>query len=312
MAKTKIKDSVWAILAQGLKLYFSNFKEFTKYMAFPVLGQVFGLILTFAGAYLYTENLPFLINNFAIFNNFSIIFATLILILLPGLIIFVKAFWDYLVAYGAICSMTENSLKSGRVYDFQAHTELINRRTFQYVLLWLLFGLFTAFAYFPLFWVIGLILFVYFILIFQVFTFEEDKSPIACFSRSLEIIKGNFWRTFALMLLLWLTTQLILPELIKFGFNLLDMLAFFASSFDLYTSQLPISDFNLWIKSTSINYEITSLTIARLMAEAFLGYIVIGFTLPIRSICFTLWYKNLARFEPTVDKKLLKRAMEKD
>lgn len=312
MAKAKIKDSVWSILAQGFKLYFSNFKEFTKYMAFPVLGQVFGIILTCTMAYVYTENLPYLVMKFEIFNNFSTIFTVLILLILPGLIIFMKAFWEYLVAYGAICSMTDNSLKSGRVYDFQAHTELINRRTFKYILLWLLFGLFTALAFFPLFWVVGLILFVYFVLIFQVFTFEEDKSPIVCFQRSLEIIKHNFWRTLGLITVLWLFTYVLLPDLIKFLCNIANIIAFFAIPFDLYAQQLPIKDVNSWLVSTPFAYQLNSLMVAKIMVEGFLGYIILGFTLPIRSICFTLWYKNLAKFEPTVDKKLLKRAMEKD
>ena len=60
-----------------------------------------------------------------ILNNFGLLVLFAILITLPGLAIFVKAFWEYLVAYGAVNSMVENMLKSGKVYDFDAHTELV-------------------------------------------------------------------------------------------------------------------------------------------------------------------------------------------
>ena len=47
MAKFKIKDGVWQVLSEGLKLYFTNFLKFTQYMLFPVFGQVIGILLIF-------------------------------------------------------------------------------------------------------------------------------------------------------------------------------------------------------------------------------------------------------------------------
>jgi len=40
-----------------------------------------------------------------------------------------------------------------------------------------------------------------------------------------------------------------------------------------------------------------------------LGYIVICLTLPLRSICWALWYKNLNKAEVKLDKKILDRAV---
>lgn len=84
----------------------------------------------------YTQNLPPLIEKFSALDNFNVLILLSILITLPGLAIFCKSFWEYLVAYGAVNSMYENMQKSGRVYDFDAHTELIKRRAIPFIGLW--------------------------------------------------------------------------------------------------------------------------------------------------------------------------------
>lgn len=304
----KIKDSVWEIFGQGIKLYFTNFSSFFKYLAFPVFGQILGIVLTLLAAFLYASNLPKFIVEGGIFDNFSMIFLVLFIITLPGLFIFAKAFWDYLVAYGAINSMVENLLKSGKVYDFPAHTELITRRTGGFIGLWFLFGLFTIVGAFPLFWVIALILFVYFVLIFQVFTFEPDKSPLECFVKSALIIKGNFARTLGLMVLLGALTYWILPETVKILFETMNIVGILAVPVDIWANQLPIDEMNKMLLQTPTAYQITSLLIAKAVVSTFLGYVVICLTLPLRSICWALWYKNLNKAEMKLDKRILSRA----
>lgn len=308
----KLKTGVFEIFIEGVKLYFLNFDKFMQYLAFPVFGQIFGLTLTLLASYFYAVNLPKWVAQGGIFNNFSMIFLVLLLITLPGLFIFMKALWDFLVAYGAINSMTENMLKSGRVYDFSAHTELITRRTAGFVGLWILFGLFTIVGLCPLLWVIAGILFVYFVLIFQVFAFEPDKSPLGCFKKSMVLIKGNFARTVGLMALLGFLTYWALPEGIKFLFNLANIIGFLAIPVDAWSSQLPITDINKILITTPTAYQITSLWIAKLVVTSSIGYIVICLTLPIRSICWTLWYKSLNKGEMKLDKKFLDRVEGKD
>lgn len=308
----KVKNSVWGIFAQSVKLYFSNFGSFFKYLAFPVFGQILGIILTFSAAYFYAVNLPKYITQDGLFDNFSMIFLILIAIILPGLLIFAKAFWEYLVAYGAINSMVDNMLKSGKVYDFPAHTQLITRRTANFVGLWFLLGFFTIIGIFPLFWVIAGILFVYFVLIFQVFTFEPDKSPLGCFQKSVLIIKGNFARTLGLMALLGALTYWILPDLTKFLFDSVNIISFLAIPFDAWANQLPIDEINKLLAQTPTAYQITSLMIAKSVICSFLSYIVICLTLPLRSICWALWYKSLNKPESKLDKRILERAERKE
>lgn len=304
----KVKNSVFGIFGQSLELYFTNFGSFFKYMAFPVLGQILGIILALLASFVYIQNLPKMAAPGTIFDNFSMIFLVLFLITIPGLLIFAKAFWDYLVAYGAINSMVDNMLKSGKVYDFPAHTELIRRRMGGFVALWILLGLFATIAWFPLFWVVGGILFVYFILIFQVFTFEPDKSPIGCFQKSLTIIKGNFARTVGLMVLIGMLTYWLLPNVIGFIFDFISLTGFIAIPFDIWAQQLPIEQMNNLFLQTPFAYQITSLMIAKAVVSFSLSYIVICFTLPLRSICWALWYKSLNKGEVKLDKKILERA----
>lgn len=308
----KKKDTVWGIFAQSVKLYFSNFGSFFKYLAFPVFGQILGIILTLVAAYFYALNLPKYITQDGLFDNFSMIFLILIVIILPGLLIFTKALWEYLVAYGAVNSMVDNMLKSGKVYDFPAHTQLITRRTGSFVGLWLLLGLFGILGAFPLFWVIAGILFVYFVLIFQVFTFEPDKSPLGCFQKSTAIIKGNFARTLGLIVLLGILTYWILPDLVEFLFNFLNILSFLAIPIDTWANQLPIDEINKMLAQTPIASQITSLMIAKSIVSTFLDYIVICLTLPLRSICWALWYKSLNKAEIKLDKRILERAERKE
>lgn len=304
----RVKNSAWGIFFESMKLYFANFVSFFKYLAFPVLGQILGIFLILVVIYFYVENIPKLIGNGGFFDNFAVIFLVLLLITLPGLFILIKAFWDYMIAYGAINSMTENMLKSGKVYDFAAHNELITRRTPSFVALWLLFGIFSLIGMCPLFWIIAGVLFIYFILIFQVFTFEPDKSPVGCFQKSMNIIKGNFARTSLLMLLVGGLTYWILPDLTKYIFDFLNLTSFLSIPLDGWAQQFPIDNFNEILKSASTPYQVNSLMIAKSMVEGIIGYIVICFTLPLRSICFTLWYKNLNKGEMKLDKKILDRA----
>lgn len=308
----KIKDSVWSIFGQGVKLYFTNFGSFFKYMAFPVFGQIIGIFLTLWASFIYAQNLPKWVVEGGILDNFSLIFLILILIILPGLLIFAKALWDYLVAYGAVNSMVENLLKSGKVYDFPAHTQVITRRTMSFIGLWFLLGLLSIIGMFPLFWVIAGIMFVYFVLIFQVFTFEPDKTVFGCFQKSVSIIKGNFARTLGLIALLGFLTYWLLPKIVEFLFDFANLVTLFTIPIDTWAQQLPIDEINQTLKQVPGSTELTSLLIAKSIVSAFLGYIVICLTLPLRTICCALWYKNLNKAEIKLDKKILDRAEAKD
>lgn len=309
------------IFTESIGLYFSNFDKFIKYMSFPVLGQIAGLGLVFLITFFYTANLPALIDRFHALDNFNFLILISIVITLPGLAIFVKAFWEYLVAYGAINSMLENMLKSGKVYDFDAHTELIKRRTIAFVGLWFLFGIFSIIAICPLFWIICGILAVYFVLVFQIFTFEPERSPVGCVKRSLILIKGHFASTFMLMALAGALTYIFIPQVCIKLFDISGINNFLAGILIPLIEQLP--EINLGSFGVISKSDIAAFTI-----ETFIAQILIQYTLPMRSILWSMWYKELnTEKRPSeklmeksnkkygkkkLDTNILKRAMEKD
>lgn len=281
----KEDKSIWLVFFEGIKIYALNIHKFLLYMAFPVLGQLIGLVMIFGLTYWFTRNYQNLAVKYAPLNDFSTLLTVVVITIIPGLLIFMKAFWDYLVAYGAVNSMTEGYLNTGKVYDFRAHNEVVTNRTFSYIILWLLFGTFAFLSVIPVFWIIGAVFFIYFILIFQVFTFEQGISPVGYFKRSMSLVKGKFARTFLLMILLGIFTYYFLPAGLSVIFDYLNLTDILAKVFEAWAYTLPLEPLE--------QFNITPALIGNELVKELIFLIVVGFTLPVRSICWTLWYKNL-------------------
>lgn len=283
------KQGVLNIFFKSVTIYFQNFTSFFKYMAFPVFGQIAGIVWILAISFCYINYLPELMGKSAIMSNFSVILAVFLLITLPGLFVTLKAFWDYLVAYGAINSMLDGLIKSGRLYDFPAHNEVVTRKSTKFIAIWLLISIMSIIAIIPIFWIFGIIFFIYFILVFQIFIFEPEESVFGCFKRSLEIIKGNWGKTFLLAILIGIFTNWFLPFVVNKTLELLSIIKFLAIPVDGITTLLPIKEIN---DSLSIQNRLTSLEISTAIVSGFSTFIITGLTLPMRSICWGLWYKN--------------------
>lgn len=288
MAKEE-KKGILSILFKSLEIYIMNLRQFITYMAFPVLGQLVGILLTMGVVFSYSNNLPELIKKFPILDNFSTITVSIVVLAVPGLFILTKAFWDYMIAYGALNSMAQASLTTGKVYDFKAHNDVVYKKIVPYLALWLIFGIYTAVASIPFFFLLW-IFFIYFILIFQVFTFE-DNSPIGYFSKSFKLIKGNFGKTFILMMLLAGLTYYIMPLGVTVIFDFSNITKFMINIFSNWCANLPLNYVNHIL--ARFNIVITSVDIAKILVNQVAMMLAVGFTLPWRCICWTLWYENL-------------------
>lgn len=302
---SKKNKTIFNFYIDSLKMYFSNFAEFIKYMTFPVLGQVFGLILIFILVFIYSKNMPELIEKYPVLNNFSLLILISILITLPGLLILIKAFWEYLISYGAINSMYDNMKKSGKVYDFNAHTELIKRRIIPYIGLWALTGIFCIIAYFPLFWIPAGILTIFFILIFQVFTFKPELSVIGCFKKSFNLIKGHFASTFFLACICLIVTYITLPQLFL---NLLEKISFIkilGNWISPLLYMLPIQEINHSLSKLNICV-INIIELSDMIIRITITQIIIQYTLPMRSILWCIWYDELNKNSTVTNKKIQK------
>lgn len=304
MARYKLQDSVWFIFGETIKIYISNFFKYTTYMAFPILGQLFGIIWVFASTFVLTDNFEYVAAKFPALNDYPSFMLAVLLLALPGLMLFIAAFWQFLIAYGALNSMTEGALSSGHVYDFAAHKELIIRRTPKYIGLWLLYSIFVALASFPLLWVLGGIFFIYFILIFQVFTFEEDLSVGGYFRKSFDLIRGNFARTVALVLILVVLTFYLIPMGFNVVLDILNLRNLLTDAIIPFVSNLPLDSYNQMFSTLNIP-PVTPDMLAKNILEQSVFLVAFGFTLPVRSICWTLWYKILGEKK---DKKSSKKS----
>ena len=135
--------SVWLIFFESIKIYALNIHKFMLYMAFPVLGQVIGLFMIFGLTYWFTQNMQDIAMKYPALNDMSAIITLIVVSVLPGLLILVKAFWDYLVAFVGLNSMTEGYLNTGRVYDFKAHNSVVTKKTFSFIAIWFLISIMT-------------------------------------------------------------------------------------------------------------------------------------------------------------------------
>ncbi len=293
MAKLKIKNNIWHIIYNCIKLYCLNILPFTKYMLFPIFGQILGIVLIFSLTWWFSYNLPSIAENHTLFNNFATIVITLLIIIIPGFVIFLKAFWDFLVAYGALNSMTQAVISTGKLYDFKAHNEVVTKRSFKFVGLLGIITILSFIAINPLFWVLGLIFFIYFILVFQVFTFEEDRSIIDCFKKSFNLIKGNFGRTFFLVVILVSITYYTLPCIADKLLEITKLEEFFKGILETWSMTLPLEKLNDFTSGYKLP-QITALDVAEQVLNSTVSFCIIGLTLPMRSLCWTLWYKNLS------------------
>lgn len=295
MSKEKFKNSIWAVLFEGIKIYFSNIDKFVLYMLFPVFGQIAGIALAFA------LTLGFAGRIAQKTNSISSALMMIFLLAIPGLLIFIKAFWDYMVAYVALSSMTEGAITTGKVYDFESHREVATRRSGKYILFLLAVGILSSAAVLcgiiPIFGLIPpLIIWIYVILVFQVFTFEPELSVTDCFRKSFALIKGNWARTFLLMLILVFFSIYIITEGSTVIFDYLRLTDPITSNFDFIGISLPLDYVNKALAYVNLPI-ITVKYISKMIFVSILGIIISELTLPIRSICWSLWYMNLSNIK---------------
>lgn len=287
MSKYKLKNSIFFILWEGIKIYFSNIDKFLLYMLFPVFGQVIGIALSFG------LSLGFADKVVQKADSPAVALLMILLLAIPGLLIFAKAFWDYMVAYVALNSMTEGAVTTGKVYDLDSHNEVPTQRGWKYIGFLIILSVLMSLGSSIFFIIPGFVLWIYFILVFQVFTFEPDLSITDIFKRSFLLVKGNWARTFILMAVLGFFSMYILTEGITVVFDYLNLTASASSIFNFISNLIPLDLVNKILVHANQPI-ITNEMISKTIFVSVLGMIISGLTLPIRSICWSLWYKNLS------------------
>lgn len=308
MAKKNI--TIFEIFLQGLGLYFSNIDRFLLYMLLPIVGQLLGLVLTVSLVYFFANYNTLMLSSIPLFKNQMYANIAIAVILLPGIIIWIKSFCDYMIAYSAVNSMTDNMLKSERVYDFPAHTMMVSRRGLAYFTLCIMFLALILLTYIPIFMVFGWILLVYYAFVFQIFIFEPELSPGDCFKRSASYVSGNFKRTFLMIALVGAFTYVIVPQILLSFFTTIKLVDWLKSLIVPYITVPSLDSVNMVLSAMGA-VQITPNQVAGFIVQALIVVGVIQLLLPLRVICMCLWYKNFyndAGAMKKIDDKILDRA----
>lgn len=307
---SKKDNTIFSIFLQSIGLYFTNIDRFVWYMVFPVFGQLAGLIITTTIIYLYNEYQSVILSSIPILKTPLYMNIALVVVLLPGIFLWMKALWDYMVSYSAVNSMTENMLKSERVYDFPAHTMMVTRRWLPYLGLWILYAGIMYLSLIPIFMVFGWILLIYYAFVFQIFLFEPELSPIDCFKRSSGYVHGNFKKTFVMIALVGGLTYIILPQLLLTFLTTVNAIKFLQEQIVKFISVPSLDCINMVLSAMGIN-QIMPNQVALFIIQFLIVVIIIQMLLPLRVICMCLWYKNFyndAGAMKKIDDRILDRA----
>ena len=124
------------------------------------------------------------------------------------------------------------------------------------------------------------------------FTYEPEQTPIGCAKRSFELIKGHFLSTFMLFALIGALTYVFIPQLINKFCEYLQITNIFANLIQPFIQELPINELNSTLSYLHLpkleTRQIAFFAIATLITQIFIQY-----TLPLRSILWSMWYKQL-------------------
>ena len=291
--KRKVSLNIFSIFFSSVKVYFLYLDKFVKYLLFPVFGQIFGIIAIFTIAYLFNTNsetlqmkIPFLADE----KNFFIVY---ICCLVPFFIIFMKAFYDYIIAFSSLNSVCYIITPKKKVQDvdFKTHDSAIERRLFPYIVLLFLFSLLSIVLLIPIFW----IFIPFLILIFQVFALEQSAGPVSSIGRSIDLVRGHYFVTLLAIILCLLFTYVLIPDLFVWTFNYFRITPFLTSPVENFVSVMPI-DFgriNEVLKAAGSSDIYNSSTIAKMLVESTVYSIFVMFTLPLRCCVFTNLYAAL-------------------
>jgi hypothetical protein len=228
--------SLRLMLKEGFLLYIAHGASFTQPLLRPICFQ-------FAGAFLATWSPYWVLNRLSsgwFSDNPALWIATMLLLEIPGIVLFTMGFWEYLIWMVSLNRNVAEVLQRKQP-SFITHYQAIEKQAGPLTNLLLLLSSFwilpigliaipevVLFHFSP---PIELALFlwgsillgcfsvlllavssIYFSVVFQVFTFEPvTVNPLKLLKRSYDLIVGHFWRVLILMIGMGALTNGLLP-----------------------------------------------------------------------------------------------------
>ena len=297
--------NIFEIFGKGLKIYLSNnFSVLTRQLLFPVLGQPLGIIMIFTPLYFYI--------NYVRANADSIdplvSLGFIVLMIIPGFVVFLKAFWRLLIAMVSLNTMVGDILDKGKVIEPSQHNQKVATRKDDYVNLLLLLTLifiviFLAPQMFSsnesLHSVLILICFLglpvilnYLTLVYVVFGFEKT-SPSQTIKRSTSLICKNFWRTAFLNVLLIVITGAIAPMAIQAIFEAMSLTNLLLMPVNAFFSLIDIPVQTITVSGMNVNIAEVLAETSKVVVNLTISFIVSSFMLPLSCACYTLLYRDI-------------------
>lgn len=297
MAKKKSNKffGVFQIFFSATREYFLYLDKLLKYLAFPLLGQIIPVILMLTLAYYFRINFDTLISKGGFFGDEKNLLILFCVILIPLFLIFLKAFFDYIIAFSALNIMfyTVGGKKKAQNIDFTSYNNVIKRKLGTYIALMLVISI--LFIIPPLCFFIPITaLFLCFA--FQIFAIENDASAIKAIKRSFELTASNLIPVILMIILCYLSTYLFFPKLFMWVADKTSVSFFFANMWQNFASEIIVEPINNLLGTISVlgdkfTYNVDSVFVSRYMFELVLSSIIIGITLPFRCCCFTNLYR---------------------
>lgn len=296
MARKKSNKFVgtFQIFLSSIKTYFLYLDQLLKYMAFPVFGQIISIILMFTLAYYFRLNMENLSGNSLFSGNINYLYIVFFIILIPLILVFMKSFYEYLIAFTALNTVfyTANKNKAKKI-DFKACNGVITRRLGSYILLMLLITLLFILPPFSFF---APIIAFFLSFAFQVFALENGVSAINSIKRSFQIVAENIIPTLVMLVLCYLVTYEFLPKLFIWVSEKTSVIYFLMNMWENFfeiTVVTNLKDIIDIINSTvpTLNLSLDAITVSRYVIETMITFIIVAFTLPLRCCCFTELYR---------------------
>lgn len=308
---------IFNIIFKSIKLYLKNIIPFGRIMLFPILGQILGLLWILGDCYLLLTLLYSQVPQEILFKNMPLIILGMLVVLIPGFLLFTKAFWAYLISIISTILVSEDLIKGSKIKKVKDYKASVLNRGQEYILLLLvvsllwvvglfgpaiLFGFLTllgmpvalvafAIVFFTFISVIALLMAsISICLVNQVFAFEKH-SPIGYLKKSWQLIDKKVPMVLGFILLFSIALTL-LSFVFTLPFNIFGVSSFFEKIFNdgvLFYMKSVISFFVI-DQNTSSQILLKS---PKVFADILIMFIVSALVLPFGSISFTLLYQLL-------------------
>ncbi len=326
--------NIFFIIFKSFLVYIKNILPLTRPMLFPIFGQVLGIGLILGPTYFITEYAQQHFSQAELIKNMWLFVLVIIISVIPGFFIFVKAFWELLVVTVSLNLMILELIKSGKLKSYDTYNNVVKLRTKDYIILlliltliWIIIPL-VPFLLAVLGYAAGIghmvvsisvlilsaitfillcVISVYLSLSYQIFAFE-NLSAIETLKKSCNIVNQNFFRTLILATIVGIITGTLIPILAEDGLQKLNVINWLALPFKAFLQKLVntpnfITNFISEVSQGSIKLKENIDVAANLAFLSTFKIVITLLLLPLGTCAYSLLYFDILSRKYHYEKK---------